>query len=261
MAKITLNGEVRDVPGDLTVLEAARAAGVDIPSLCHHPGLGAYGACRVCVVEAEGPGIRKGLQTACTLPVTEGMTVQTESPAVVRARRMVFELLVGRSPDAEPLREMARRYGVETTRFGKGAAHDECVRCGLCVRACREKIGTAAISFAGRGQQRVVTTEFNAISDLCIGCGACAAICPTGTVYVEDKHGERAIRRRELTVARFRLEPCIVCGKPLVTEKFLLRRMQALPEESQPDVICLECKRARTAAGAETLEDFSALTL
>ena len=250
-----MNGEKREVSDALTVLEAARAAGVDIPSLCHHPGLGAYGACRVCVVEAEGPGIRKGLTASCTLPVSDGLVVNTESAAVVQARRMLLELLVGRSPEAEPLREMARRYGVDGSRFGEGASHDECVRCGLCVRACREKIGTAAISFAGRGQTRVVTTEFNAISDLCIGCGACAAICPTGTVYVDDQRGERAIRRRELTVARFKLEPCVVCGTPLVTEKFLLRRMQALPEDSQPDVICLECKRRRTATSAEMLED------
>ena len=243
------------------MLEAARECGVDIPSLCHHPGLGAYGACRVCVVEAEGPGIRKGLQASCTLPVANGLVVVTDSPAVVKARQMVFELLVGRSPDAEPLREMARHYGVAESRFGEGAPHDECVRCGLCVRACREKIGTAAISFAGRGQSRVVTTEFNAISELCIGCGACAAICPTGTVYVDDKRGERAIRRRELTVARFKLEPCIGCGTPLVTEKFLLRRMAALAEESKPDVICLDCKRQRTATAAEMLDDLSSLRL
>jgi len=255
MTTITLNGETCEVADTLTVLEAARAAGVDIPSLCHHPGLGAYGACRVCVVEAEGPGLRKGLMASCTLPVSNGLTVRTDSPAVEQARRMVFELLVGRSPDAEPLRDMARRYGVESSRFGQSAVHDECVRCGLCVRACREKIGTAAISFAGRGQTRVVTTEFNAISELCIGCGACAAICPTGTVYVDDQRGERAIRRRELTVARFKLEPCLVCGTPLVTEKFLLRRMQALPEDCQPDVICLDCKRRRTATSAEMLED------
>ena len=75
MTTITLNGQTHEVPETMTVLEAAGAAGIDIPSLCHHAGLGAYGACRVCVVEAEGPAQRRGLVAACTLPVSNGLTI------------------------------------------------------------------------------------------------------------------------------------------------------------------------------------------
>ena len=251
MTTITLNGQAHEVPENMTVLEAARLARVEIPTLCHHEALGSYGACRICVVEAEGPAQRRGLVAACTLPVSDGLVVMTESPAVQQTRKVIFELLLGRSPESESLRTMAKRYGVDSTRFGEGAQHDLCVRCGLCVRTCREKIGTAAISFAGRGQSRNVTTEFGALSELCIGCGACAAVCPTGMIRVEDGAGERAIVRQDLTIARFALLTCTSCCAPVVTEKFLEQRLQALPK-GQTEVLCLECKRQRTAAAAES---------
>ena len=251
MTTITLNGQTHEVPEGMTVLEAARLARVEIPTLCHHEALGSYGACRVCVVEAEGPAQRRGLVAACTLPVSDGLAVMTDSPAVQRTRKVIFELLLGRSPDSESLRAMAKRYGVDFTRFGEGAQHDLCVRCGLCVRICKEKIGTAAISFAGRGQSRKVTTEFGALSELCIGCGACAVVCPTGMIHVEDDARGRAIMRQDLTIARFVLLTCTSCCAPVVTAKFLEQRLQALPE-GQTEVLCLECKRQRTAAAAES---------
>jgi len=249
MTTITLNGQTHEVPEGMTVLEAARLARVEIPTLCHHEALGSYGACRVCVVEAEGPAQRRGLVASCTLPVSEGLVVLTDSPDVQRTRKVLFELLLGRSPDSESLRAMAKRYGVEFTRFGLGAQHDLCVRCGLCVRTCKEKIGAAAISFAGRGQGRNVTTEFGALSELCIGCGSCAAVCPTGMIRVEDGGGERAIVRQDLTIARFALLMCTSCCAPVITQKFMDQRLQALPE-GQAEVLCLDCKRQRTAATA-----------
>lgn len=254
MTTITLNGQTQEVPEGMTVLEAARRARVDIPTLCHHEALGAYGACRVCVVEAEGPALRRGLVAACTLPVSDGLVVLTDSPAVRRTRQILFELLLGRSPESDSLRAMARLYGVDFTRFGQGAQHDLCVRCGLCVRTCKDKIGTAAISFAGRGQSRSVTTEFGALSELCIGCGSCAAVCPTGMIRVEDGAGERAIVRQDLTIARFALLTCTSCGAPVMTQKFMDQRLNALAE-GQSEVLCLDCKRQRTAATAGSFPD------
>ena len=90
MTTITLNGQTQEVPEGMTVLEAARMAGIDIPTLCHHEALGGYGACRVCVVWAEGPAQRPGLAAACMTPVSSGLAVQTESAVVQNARRVIF---------------------------------------------------------------------------------------------------------------------------------------------------------------------------
>ncbi len=251
MTTITLNGQTQEVPEGMTVLEAARMAGIDIPTLCHHEALGGYGACRVCVVWAEGPTQRPGLVAACMTAVSNGLAVQTESAAVESARRVIFQLLLGRSPESESLRAIAKHYGVTSTPFGEGAHHDLCVRCGLCVRACKDKIGTAAISFSGRGQSRDVSTEFGALSELCIGCGSCAMVCPTGMIRIEDGDGERAIVRDDLTIARFPLLTCTSCGASMVTQRFMDRRLQALPD-GQSEVLCLDCKRKRMAANAES---------
>jgi NADH dehydrogenase/NADH:ubiquinone oxidoreductase subunit G len=254
MTTITLNGKTLEVADDLTLLDAAKLAGIDIPTLCHHPSLGAYGACRVCVVEASGPGLRTGLNASCTMPVSNGMVVNTENAAVQQARKLVFELLLGHSPDSTELQEIAARYGVTESRFGKGSQQDKCVRCGLCVRACREKIGVAAISFAERGQHRLVTTEFGDESSLCIGCGSCATVCPTAMVRVHDHDGQREILRGEHVVARFALLNCTECSVPVVNAKFLDNRMEGL-SEAYSEVLCPECKRLRAATAAGNFPD------
>jgi len=251
MVKVKLNGKTVEAGESMTALEVARAAGVDIPTLCRHEALGPYGACRLCVVEAEGPMLRRSLVASCTLPVSEGLTVETETPQVKRARKVIFELLLGRS-ESKKLRELAKRYGVESSRF-KAPKVEDCVRCALCVRACRDKIGVSAISFAGRGQKRRVTAEFGKLSDLCIGCGTCANICPTGAIRMEDKDGERSIFLKGNTIGRFTLVRCDSCGAPFATKKFLDH--VALRVKEQPRTkksgICPECERTYYAeAGA-----------
>jgi NADH dehydrogenase/NADH:ubiquinone oxidoreductase subunit G len=245
MANITLDGARHEVPETLTVLEAARLAGIEIPTLCHHEALGPYGACRLCVVEVEGPALRRSLTTACTLPVSSGLVVESNSPAVQQARKIVLELLLGRSPNSATLRALALSYGVHATRFGSGRHDDTCVRCGLCVRACRDKIGTAAISFAGRGQQRQVTTQFGELSELCIGCGACAAICPTGTICLQDREQERVVVRQEFVVAQCVLLRCASCGAAFGTQKLRDRVAAHLREQMHgtTGATCPKCRR------------------
>lgn len=249
MVKITLDGKPTEARDGATVLEVAREAGVDIPSLCHHEALGPYGACRLCLVEAEGPTLRRSLVTACTLQASSGLSVDTGSVAVRRARKVVFELLLGRCRTSETLRAMARRHGVEATRFGADVEEDPCVRCGLCVRVCRDKIGTSAIAFASRGQHRRVTAEFGKPSDLCIGCGSCAAICPTGAIRAEDVGDERTIVLKDRVIARFTMVRCGACGAPFATRKLLdavASRVRDLPE-ADVEVDCPGCRRVRRA--------------
>lgn len=248
MATITLNGKAVDAEGSMTVLDVARREKVDIPTLCFHEALGPYGACRLCVVEAEGPLLRRSLVAACTLPASEGLVVQTETALVSASRKIIFELLLGRSPDSARLRAMAKRYGVESTRFGSGMS-DDCVRCGLCVRVCRDKIGVSAISFAGRGQKRRVTAEFGKLSELCIGCGTCANICPTGAIRLEDRGGERKIFLKDRTIGLFTLVPCRSCGIPYATKKFIdhiAKRVSGQPNTKKSG-FCPECERREYA--------------
>lgn len=218
--KITIDRREIEVDEGATVLDITRREGIDIPTLCYHEALGPYGACRLCVVEAEGPLLRRSLMTSCNLKVSEGLSVETNSPLVTLSRKVIFELLLGRSPDSRPLGEMAARFGVETTRFKTGKS-DDCVRCGLCVRVCRDKIGVSAISFAGRGQRRQVTAEFGKLSDTCIGCGSCANICPTAAVRLEDKGDERKIFLWDNIISKLTLVRCGSCGVPYATRKFL----------------------------------------
>lgn len=248
MATIKLNGKSVSTGDTDTVLAVARREGVAIPTLCFHEALGPYGACRLCVVEAEGPVLRRSLVTSCTLPATDGLSVETETALVASTRKIIFELLLGRSPDSPQLRHMAKQYGVESSRFRTGT-NDDCVRCGLCVRVCRDKIGVSAISFAGRGQKRRVTAEFGKLSELCIGCGTCANICPTGALRIEDRAGERNIFMQDRTIGKFTLVPCPSCGIPFATRKFLdhiAQRVAAQPN-TKTGGRCPECERRHYA--------------
>lgn len=246
--KIKLNGKEIEVEENVTVLEVARREGLDIPTLCYHEALGPYGACRLCVVEAEGPMLRRLLISSCTLAVSEGLSIETETPLVRKSRKIIFELLLGRSPDSMPLIELARKYGVESTRFSTGQS-DDCVRCGLCVRVCRDKIGVSAISFAGRGQKRSVTAEFGKLSDVCIGCGACANICPTGAIKLEDRGDERKIFLWGNIISRQPLIRCGTCGTPYATQRFIdhVRGHCDINALNIKYNLCPECSRDRCA--------------
>lgn len=241
MVEIYLNGNSINVDKDLTVLKVAQKEGIKIPTLCYHEALGPYGACRLCVVEAEGPMLRRSLMTSCNLRVSNGLKIDTESELVKKARKVIFELLIARSPDSLSLKEMAERYGVFNTRF-KSDNIDDCVRCGLCVRVCRDRIGVSAISFAFRGQKRRVTAEFGGISELCIGCGTCANICPTGAIKVTDRGSIRTISLWDNIISRLELISCEGCGKFFMTKKHFQYITSRLSEfNGTIKNICPEC--------------------
>lgn len=167
-----------------TVLEVALANGIEIPNLCYHKDLTPYGACRVCLVEIVAGG-RPGLEASCMYRVAEGLEVKTDTERVRKARKIVLELLLGRAPEAEKLVKLAARYGITKSRFPHDEA-DDCILCGLCDRACSEVSKRHAISFTGRGPRRTIQTPFGHVSDSCIGCSACAYVCPTRTITIKE---------------------------------------------------------------------------
>jgi len=182
--KIIINDNELQVKEGKTILEAALEAGIKIPTLCYHKELAPYGACRLCVVEIAG-GARPSLQAACLYKVSEGLVIKTDSERVRRARKIVIELLLALSPDSDKLKTLAKEYGAENTRL-KPKNKGNCILCGLCARVCSEIVGMSAVNFSHRGIERKIRTPFDKINDSCIGCGACAYLCPTGAIKIEQ---------------------------------------------------------------------------
>jgi NADH dehydrogenase/NADH:ubiquinone oxidoreductase subunit G len=216
---ITINGRRVEAEAGMTVLEAATREGIYIPTLCYHEALEPEGTCRLCLVEVSG-SVRHGIRVSCIQEAQEGLVVETDTERVIKNRRLILELLLGRTPYSKPLLDLAARCGVTSSRFRTGE-NDDCVRCGRCVRVCRDKIGVHALCWAHRGYHRKVTTDFERLSETCIGCGACAQVCPTGAIRVEDRGDERKIFTWGQVLARFKLERCEHCGTPFAPKRYL----------------------------------------
>lgn len=208
MVNITIDGKKLQVPKDYTVLQAAREAGVEIPTLCYLKGINEIGACRMCVVEVKGA---RSLQAACVYPVSEGMEVITNSERVRRARKVNLELILSnhdrscltcvRSGNcelqklAEDLNVKQIRYEGENIRrplddFSPSIVRDpnKCVLCKRCINVCRNVQEVGVINANYRGFRTVVSTAFDrSLNDVaCTMCGQCIQACPVGALREKD---------------------------------------------------------------------------
>ena len=147
-------------------------------------------ACRLCVVEIV-EGAAAGLVTACTYPATDGLKLRTASARVLRARRMVLELLLASCPQSKTIQDLASAHGVRRQRFRQ--EHETCILCGLCVRMCKEQMMAKAIGFRSRGQERSIGTPFDIKSDLCRQCGGCIYVCPACQLRCTYNEPDKAI--------------------------------------------------------------------
>jgi len=190
MITLKINGLDVTVEQGTTILEAAQFIGFPIPTLCHMEGLTPYGACRLCIVEiGEGPKAR--LVSSCTYPVEEGLKVRTTSKRVMRARKMVIELLLASCPQSKTIQDLASRYEVGQQRFRQ--EDEDCILCGRCVRMCTEQMVAGAIGFRGRGQLRSIGTPFDVKSEKCRLCGGCQYVCPACELRCTYNTPEKAI--------------------------------------------------------------------
>lgn len=173
---LQIDGKEVEAREGMTVLEAARAAGISIPTLCHHETLEPFGGCRICVVEVEVRGWTKRV-VSCVYPVEENLIVRTRSEKIDKIRRMIIELLLTHAPDSPQLLELAEEYGADRDRFEKEASF--CIHCGLCVRYCAEVKQKNAVGFVDRGIRKEISFIPEIASRECWDCKECFPLCPT----------------------------------------------------------------------------------
>ena len=231
--RLEVDGEPVRVPEGSTLLEAVRAAGKDVPTLCYHPVLEPIGACRICVVEVEGSRV---LVPACIRRAEAGMRVWTDTPRVRLSRRMVTELLQS-STDASlapELQRYAAEYGARPQRwepFRQGDVSprpalkldnelyvrdlDRCILCYRCVRACGAEVqNTFAIAVAGRGLGARIDPGFDLSlpESACVFCGNCVAVCPTEALVPRTQFEMRRAGTWDESRQRVVTTVCPYCG-------------------------------------------------
>src|SRR5512139_1733189 len=231
MVQITINGKQMEVPEGTTVLRAAEMAGIYIPRLCDHKALTPYGGCRLCLVEVQGVRVP---MASCTLPVNNGMVVNTESEALNKSRKFVLSMLFSErnhfcpfcqvsGGDCElqnaayheemthwPIQPGWNNFVVDTTHPYFVLDNNRCILCRRCVRACGELAGNFTLSVAERGAKSLVVadTDIPLGESTCIKCGSCVQVCPTGAII--DRTSAYQLHDKDLTEVKSACNGCSV---------------------------------------------------
>ena len=231
MVQITINGKQVEVPEGTTVLRAAEMAGVYIPRLCDHKELTPYGGCRLCIVEVQGVRVP---MASCTLPVNNGMVINTETEALKKSRKFVLSMLFSErnhfcpfcqvsGGDCElqnaayheemthwPIQPGWNNFVVDTTHPYFVLDNNRCILCRRCVRACAEMAGNFTLSVAERGAKSMIVadTDVPLGESTCIKCGSCVQVCPTGAII--DRTSAYQVHDRDLTEIKSTCNGCSV---------------------------------------------------
>jgi bidirectional [NiFe] hydrogenase diaphorase subunit len=220
MVNLFLNGLPVKAEEGSTILETAQFYGSPIPTLCHMEGLSSIGACRLCVVEI-GQGVNAKLVSSCTYPVEEGLFVRTASERVLKARRIILELLLATCPQSKVIQDLASAHNIRQQRFKQ--EYEDCILCGLCVRMCEEQMMAKAIGFRGRGENLSIGTPFDIKSEQCRLCGGCIHVCPACQLRCTYNQPEKVIcggcanlsppciEKEQFHDMMCYMDPCVAC--------------------------------------------------
>lgn len=238
MVTLTIDGRKVKAEKGKTILQVAEDNNIYIPTLCFNEAVKPYGACRLCLVEITRRG-RERLVASCLYEVEEGLKVKASSDRVVSNRKMLMELLLARCPNNKEIQALARKLGVEETSFKKD--DDQCMLCALCVRVCQEVVGVSAISLVNRGVDRQMATPYYEPSQVCIGCGSCAYVCPVDAIKFEDVGDTRYVYWPNNKM-EFKLKKCQTCGSYWIPERQLEYMMEetGLPPSTFDN--CPDCR-------------------
>lgn len=230
MIRLTINGREVEVPRGSTLLQACQMNGIEVPTLCYDPDLRLAGSCRMCIVECKN---RPLYLASCVAPAEEGMVIETHSPDIIEARKVILELLAARhdfscqtsdkNGDCK-FQDYCYEYGIKESRFQDGGRHiytiddpnpflerdyNKCIMCTRCVRACEEITVARAINVEHRGHHAKIATAFDGYLEdsPCVFCGQCVMVCPTGALTSKVSAGQgRAFEIDKV------LTTCTYCG-------------------------------------------------
>ena len=263
---LTIDGQKVQAEFGQTVYEAATAAGIYIPTLCHHPALKPEGACRVCLVEIER---QRSLQPSCTFPATEGLVVHTSSPKVLEARKFVLDLIFSErvhycmfcavSGSQENTQCELQQLGyenhmshwqfpentcadwpVDATREYFFMDHSRCILCRRCIRACDDIVANHTLGLMNRGIHSMVIADANAPlgESTCVSCGTCLQVCPTGALI--DRRSAYMGGARDITETPATCVACPVgCGIQIVTRSNNLLRVEGDWDAANGGLLCV----------------------
>jgi len=245
LLKVEIDGHRLEVTQGTTVLEAARQLGIFIPTLCYHKALPANAACRICIVEMsiEKRGrAYSWIDAACVYPVEDGLVILTNTPKVIRERKLILELLLSRAPDSPLLKAMAEEYRAENRFETLDKGKSKCILCGLCALVCQGPMRVGGISMAYRGIHKRLISPYNLTQDICIGCQACAWVCPTGAIQIKEAGTNLHLENWD---TRHKLQNCSECGRAFAPIVLLEKVRERAGKDIKPEVFnkCPECRR------------------